>query len=68
MHNELIDLKPGDSYHIFYGKNHPGNRKVHVRAVVDGDIVVTRYWSYRARWWKYEFFSVETFRSMLSHH
>ena len=43
-------LQPGQSFHIFYYKGNPNNRLVHVRGIVD-DQIVTRSWGYhRCRW------------------
>lgn len=41
-------IKPGQTWRYFFGKNHPANRTIHIRAVVDRRIVF-KVWG-RARW------------------
>jgi len=44
-------LQPGHSFHVYYNKGNRNNRLYHVRAVVDGEQIVTRCWSYiKGRW------------------
>ena len=49
----LEKLQPGTSWRIFYGKDHPSTRRVHIRAIVDGSQVVCRTWSRRRPGWHY---------------
>lgn len=37
--------EPGWAYQIHYGDGHPSNETLHVRAIVDGQIVVVARWS-----------------------
>lgn len=39
----------GDIYRCFYGKGNRNNKLIHIRAVVDGEYVVYRYW-WQVRW------------------
>ena len=40
-------LKVGKKYKIDYGKNNSNNKVIHIRAFVDDEYVVYRYWSRR---------------------
>jgi hypothetical protein len=44
----------GAKLRIDFGGNNPNNRLEHVRAIVDDDHVVTRWWSRRRRQWIYK--------------
>lgn len=44
-------LQVGNTIRLFYSEGNTGNALLHVRAIVDGDQVVTREWhKYRQRW------------------
>lgn len=43
-------VRVGTVFRVFYGKNHSGNRKYHIRAIVDGDQVVFRHWNAGRGW------------------
>lgn len=47
-------VRPGTVYRIDFGKGHFATRNCHIRAIVDGDYVVSRFWSYKRRGWVYE--------------
>lgn len=47
-------VKVGAIFRMVYGKDHHGNRRVHIRAIVDDDYVVTRQWSKRRQDWIYK--------------
>lgn len=34
----------GESFRVNYGKEHRGNRLIHIRAIVDDEYIVYRYW------------------------
>lgn len=46
-------VKPGAIFRMYYGPKHIGNRKMYIRAIVDGNQVVYRYWRKRKRYWHY---------------
>jgi len=42
---------PGHSYNLFFGNGNLNNKKIHIRAVIDKDQYVFRFWSkYKQRW------------------
>ncbi len=43
-------LRPGQTLRIYYGPANINNKRLHVRAIVDGEIVVYRVWSRRHGW------------------
>lgn len=43
-------VKPGATLRLFWGEGHPGNRLIHIRAIVDDEYVVYRWWSRRNGW------------------
>ena len=43
----------GKSYRLFYNEGNHNNKKMHIRAIVDGDIIVYRYWRYGKQRWQY---------------
>lgn len=47
MDNALPQV--GDKYRVDFSEGHPHNKLLHVRAVVDGEYIVYRYWK-RGRW------------------
>ena len=47
-------LRPGTSWHLFWGEGNPNNRLIHIRAVVDDMQVVSRYWNRHEQRWVYE--------------
>lgn len=52
--NLLEDLKPGKSFRIRYdNKNNVNNRVIHIRAIVDDEMIVFRQWSRRRQRWIY---------------
>jgi hypothetical protein len=51
MDNQLANLlQPGRKLLIDYGKDHIGTRRIEIRAIVDDEWVVYRYFS---RYWRY---------------
>lgn len=49
----LAKLQPGTSWKVDYGRGNKAARVVHIRAIVDGDRVVFRWWSYHKQTWRY---------------
>lgn len=50
----LIDmLVPGAVIKLDYGENNPNNKTMHVRAIVDDDMIVYRVWSQSKQIWRY---------------
>ncbi len=47
-------LKVGHTYRIDYGKGNLNNKRIHVRAFVDGWQVVHRQWLRRKGYWYYK--------------
>jgi len=47
-------MSVGNSVRAFWGKNNPHNKLMHIRAVIDDDWIVYRWWSYHRRSWQYE--------------
>ena len=54
MINIQDDSKEGKSFRIFYGKDNVNNRIVHIRAIVDDEMIVFRWWSRQKQGWIYE--------------
>ncbi len=46
-------LKEGNKLRIFYGKDHFGNKVIHIRSIVDDHYVVYKEWSKRKKMWIY---------------
>lgn len=44
----------GDSFRLFYNAGNMHNRVIHVRAIVDDEYIVLRYWSKRRGYWIYQ--------------
>ena len=44
----------GYKYRIFYYKNNPNNKIIHIRQIVDDNQVVYMWWSKTKRRWIYE--------------
>jgi hypothetical protein len=45
---------PGAKLRIDYGKGHPNNQAIEIRAIIDDDQVVYRKWSYAWKCWIYK--------------
>lgn len=43
-------VRPGATLRWFWGEGHPNNKVVHIRAIVDDEQVVYRWWSARKGW------------------
>ena len=55
-------LKPGVTCRLFFEKDNPHNRKLHIRAIIDDEQVVYKVWN-KERWrWDYFVESLNTFR------
>jgi hypothetical protein len=55
INEELADLiKPGNAVKIFYNPGNINNRLIHIRAIVDDDEIVYRFWSKYRQCWIYE--------------
>ena len=50
----LMPIAPGYIVRIKYGPKHPNNKVQHIRAIVDGCMVVSRTWSKRNQTWIYD--------------
>jgi hypothetical protein len=48
------NLQPGRMLRRYFNPGNINNGTVHVRAIVDGDIVVTREWSRTKQSWRYQ--------------
>ena len=56
IHPSKIDdyLSAGASIRVFTGSRRSENGRLHIRAVVDDDVIITRKWSYHRKGWIYE--------------
>ena len=45
-----MKFAPGQTWRVFFNKDNPNNRTLHIRGIVDGEYVVTRTWSLRKGW------------------
>lgn len=43
-------VKPGVKFRVFYQPDNPNNRTMHVRAIVDGQVVLRQWWPSKRRW------------------
>jgi hypothetical protein len=59
--------KVGESYRVYYNEGNRNNRVIHVRAIVDDEYVVIRYWSYRQKDWMYRLEWVGYFHANQEH-
>lgn len=48
-----MQIEVGKSYRINYGVGNINNKLIHVRGIVDGDIVVYREWWKSKKYWRY---------------
>lgn len=46
-------IEPGRTIRIFYNKGNINNRRIHIRKIVDGDVVVYAYWRKYKHYWDY---------------
>lgn len=46
-------VKPGATIRLFWGEGHPSNKLIHIRAIVDDEYVIYRWWS-RSKGWLYK--------------
>ena len=53
MINIPDDIQVGSSFRIYYDEDNPNNKVIHVRGLVDDQIVI-RHWNYRRQCWTYE--------------
>ena len=52
--DKLVEIfQPGKSIRIVRGQKNPNNKKIHIRAIVDGQFVVFREWWFRKKYWNY---------------
>jgi hypothetical protein len=51
--SDKVIVEVGKSYRLNYGKGNPNNQTIHVRGIVDDDIVVYRVWRRRWQSWHY---------------
>ena len=50
----LEKLQPGTKWRIFYNPENINNKLAHIRAIIDDDMVVWRFWSYQRQNWIYQ--------------
>ena len=62
-----MDFKSGDIYSLCYGHGHFGNKRIHIRAIVDEEMVVFRWWRKRKQYWQYEVEGLYWFRLRKDH-
>ena len=58
------DLIPGKSFKIYYGESHISNHIVHIRAIVDDEIVVFKWWHRGTQRWIYATQSLYYFKAL----
>lgn len=46
-------LQLGNKVKVFINEGNPNNRLIHIRAIVDGDQVVYKYWRKHKQYWQY---------------
>ena len=51
-------MTPGRKVRIFYNKGHFANRTIHIRSIVDEDVVVFAYWR-KHYFWAYDIYYKE---------
>ena len=49
----LDNLRPGKSIRLYYHKGHPYNKLMHIRAIIDEDYVVFKFWTRSRKCWVY---------------
>lgn len=65
MNEELAKIiKPRNAVKVFINEGNPNNRLIHIRAIVDDDQIVYRYWRYRTQYWQYLVQDISYFESM----
>ena len=47
-------IQPGHAVRVFYNPGNINNRLIHIRAIVDEDQVVFRWWSKHKQCWIYQ--------------
>ena len=57
-------IKPGATLRLFWGEGNPNNQTIHIRAIVDDEYVVSRFWSHSKGWryqieWGYWFWMID---------
>ena len=58
-------MAPGNDVREHWGSKNIHNKLMHVRAIIDDDWVVYRWWSYHRRSWQYEIDWIYKFYLML---
>jgi len=58
MKEKLKNIKVGKRYREFYGKGHPMNKLIHIRAIVDKDQIVFCWYGKHKQWWHYQVESI----------
>jgi hypothetical protein len=53
---------PGNTIKIFFNENNINNKTIHIRDVVDDDMVVYRFWSRPKKRWRYDIDSMYYFK------
>ena len=49
-----MNIQVGKKYRLFYGKGHPMNKLMHIRAIVDKEYIVFRWYGKHKQWWHYQ--------------
>ena len=47
-------LQKGRKLKIYWGEKNMNNKTIHIRAIVDDDIVVYKFWLKRKKYWTYK--------------
>ena len=69
MINLEENLQPGKSIRKYYRKDNIFNQLLHIRAIVDEDQIIYRYWNYHRRGWVYLITQIYYFNMLNeSHH
>jgi hypothetical protein len=58
----MFKIKVGDSFKIDYGPKNSNNKVIHIRALVDDEYYVFRWWSKRRQRWIYDIETIDALR------
>lgn len=64
MADLLEKLQPGTKWRVFFNPGNTNNKLVHIRAVVDDCVIVSKFWSYGKQSWVYEIDHVSWFQML----
>jgi len=57
----LAMLQPGNKVRQYFSQGNVNNQLMHIRAIVDGDMIVYKVWSRRKQYWVYDVTSIYRF-------